>query len=421
MSHVTILALGSLGDILPFTTLGKALVKTGHQIRFISFENYGDLIAEAGFDFHPIRGDMRHLMGGGGGQALAASGQNPLRMAWSVYRLFGVMAAGFAQDLSDPVLGATDLIINQLPGGLYGVDLAERFDIPMVLAAVIPMISTRAEPMLAFPQALAFIPGYNSLTYRLAYQLVWQCYRSAVSRWRKNVLDLSAAPFFGYEKRLSAQCVPIINGFSSHIVPRPADWGDHVHISGYWFPEPEPWQPPDDMVNFIESGSPPVFIGFGSMPLSDPAATTTEILEAIRLSGQRAILHLGWAGLGRQDLPANVWPIEYAPYQWLFPRTAATVHHGGSGTTAFALRAGRPTIIIPFLFDQFYWGRRVFALGAGPPALPRKRLSAVRLAELIDLAVNDTGMQSRAAELGQKLRQEEGLARAVFTIQGFLE
>jgi UDP:flavonoid glycosyltransferase YjiC (YdhE family) len=213
--------------------------------------------------------------------------------------------------------------------------------------------------------------------------------------------------------------VPVLNGFSAHIVPRPPDWGEHICITGYWYPEEEDWHPPDDLRRFIESGPPPVFIGFGSMPIRDPARTTAIVLDAHLQSGQRAVLHTGWAGIGRQELPNNVYKIEYAPYAWLFPRMAAVVHHGGAGTTAFGVRAGVPAIIVPFLFDQFYWGKRLAALGVGTDPIPHRTLTAKRLADAIRVAVTDTQMRRRAAELGEKVRAEGGVKEAVSVIQQY--
>jgi sterol 3beta-glucosyltransferase len=410
--HITILALGSRGDVLPYTALGKGLKAAGHQVRFVTFENFEPLVAAQGLDFHPIRGDVQSILNRPGGQTLAESGQNAFRMARSVQRLFGVMAESFARDLSSPALWNTELIVNQLPGGLYGYDLAEKLDVPMIAAAVIPLTPTRHQPMLAFPSLLAPIPGYNAFTHWLAYQLVWQAYRPAVSRWRQQTLGLSKAPLWGYSRLMEERRVPVLNGFSAHVVPRPPDWGKHIHITGYWFPEDEDWQPPDGLREFIQAGPPPVFIGFGSMPVRDPQRTTEVVLDALKRSGQRAVLHTGWGGIGQRDLPDYVWQIEYAPYAWLFPQMAAVVHHGGSGTTAFGLRAGVPSIIVPFLFDQFYWGKRLSALGVGVDPIPHKRLSAQRLAEALTIATTDTQMRQRAAELGERIRAEHGLKEA---------
>jgi UDP:flavonoid glycosyltransferase YjiC (YdhE family) len=132
--HITLLALGSLGDILTYTALGRGLKAAGHQVRLITFENFAGLIAKSELDFHPIHGNAQALVARAGASMLALVGS------------FSPLAAGCALDLSAPFLRETDLIINQLAAGLYGVDLAEKARIPMVLASVIPLARTNAFP-----------------------------------------------------------------------------------------------------------------------------------------------------------------------------------------------------------------------------------------------------------------------------------
>jgi len=418
--RMTILALGSWGDVLPCVTLGAALQAAGHRVIVATFENFKPMVAAQDLAFHPIRGDIQDMLNGPGGQALADSGRNPLRMTRSVLRLFGAIAGDLAHDFSAAGLRDADLIINQPPAGMFGCDLAEASGVPIMTVAILPMTPTRHAPMLAFPPGFSFVPGYNAFTHWLARQLVWQVFRPAMNRWRREALALPRAPLWGYARRMQTQGVPMLNGFSAHMVPRPPDWGPHVHVTGYWFPEAEDWQPPDDLLRFIEAGPPPIFVGFGSMPLRNPERTTQIVLDALSLSRQRGILHAGWAGIGQRDLPDNVFRIEYAPYGWLFPRMAAVVHHGGSGTTAYGVRSGVPSLIVPFVFDQFYWSRRIASLGVGPRAIPFKRLSANRLAEAVGAMVNDAGMRQRAAELGDRVRAEGGVATAVELIEQYV-
>lgn len=416
--HITILALGSYGDVLPLVTLGKGLKTAGHQVRVATFENFGPMVARHHLDFHPLRGDAQAILQAGSGLALAEAGQNVLRMWWTVMQSFGVMAQSYARDLSAPGLRDTDLIINQLPGGLYGYDLAEKLERPMFLAAVMPLARTRAFPMLAFPPLLERGPSLSAFSYRLAEQLIWQWFRPTINRWRQESLGLPKTRFWGNFDQVGTVSLPVLNGFSVQVVPRPPDWGDHIHITGYWFPEDEDWQPSDALRRFLETGSAPVFIGFGSMPVRNPARTTAIILEALKHSGRRGILHPGWAGLGQGELPDYVFKIDYAPYRWLFPQMAAVVHHGGSGTTALGLQAGVPTLIVPFLFDQFYWGRRIFGLGVGPQPLPRRQLSVTGLTKALLLATDDASLRQRAAALGEKIRAEDGIKATLKIISG---
>jgi UDP:flavonoid glycosyltransferase YjiC (YdhE family) len=156
-----------------------------------------------------------------------------------------------------------------------------------------------------------------------------------------------------------------------------------------------------------------VYIGFGSMSNRDPRRTATIVLEALQQTRQRAVLFAGWGGLQQDELPDSVFMSGPVPHAWLFPHMAAVVHHGGAGTTAAGLTAGVPSVVIPFFGDQPYWGRCVHDLGVGPDPIPRKSLTAQRLAEAIRQAVSDEGMRQRAAELGARLQAEDGIGRAV--------
>jgi UDP:flavonoid glycosyltransferase YjiC (YdhE family) len=288
--HVTFLALGSRGDVLPYATLGKALLDAGHGVRFATFGSFQALVEANDLDFHPIQGDAQSILNAASGRALAESGRNPLRMWRAIMGSFGTMADGFARDLTSLAQRQTDLIVNQLPGGLYGTELAEVLGVPLWTASVMPLTPTSAWPMLSFPRSLASVPGYNTWTYRAAYQLVWQGFRRAINRWREGALGLPRASLRGDFQLLRDGRMPVLYGFSRYVVPRPTDWGPHVHLSGYWFPEEPGWQPPDDLRRFLAAGKPPVFVSFGSMPLRHPEKVTATVLEALKQSGKRGIL-----------------------------------------------------------------------------------------------------------------------------------
>lgn len=415
MKHLTIMALGSRGDVFPNVVLGAALRQAGFQVRLITFENFAPLVAQFGLDFAAVPGNAEALLASGGGLALLESGQNILKQYRALRQTFWQLTDGITALLSQPNLWQTDGIINQLPASLYGRSLAEKLQIPLINVAVIPMLRTSTFPMVAFPSWPAFLPGYNALTYRLAEQLIWSGFRQSVNQWRQKVLGLEKRPFLGDFSPLSH--TPTLLGFSPHIVPRPADWGTNVQFTGYWLPEEPDWTPPDTLVQFLGNGPPPILVSFGSMAVRDPQRLTALVLEAAQLAGQRLILQSGWAGLGQRDLPPTVFALEYTPYRWLFPRLAAVVHHGGSGTTGFGFWAGIPNILTPFLFDQFYWGQRIQALGVGPAPIPQKKLTAENLAKAMETAVTNQPMRQKAAALGEKIRQEDGLVTAVRLIK----
>ncbi|NUQ85697.1 MAG: glycosyltransferase family 1 protein [Anaerolineales bacterium] len=401
--HITLLALGSRGDVQPYAVLGSGLKSARHQIRFITFESFAPLVAEIGLDFHPIPGDAQAVVAGGATNMLG------------LVRSFTNLAQGYARSLSDPHLGETDLIINQLPGGLYGFDLAEKYNLPMMLASVIPLARTDTMPLMGFPNLP--LPGYNRMTYSIGEKVLWQMFRSVINEWRTQTLKLPPLPRNGYFDQLGTRKFPILNGFSEHVVLRPADWNEHIHITGYWFAEEKRWDPPKGLLGFLDAGKPPVFIGFGSMPVKNPRRTTEIILEALERSGQRGILHSGWGGLGEISLPDTVFKIDYAPYNWLFPRMSMIFHHGGSGTTAYALRSGVPSCVIPFVFDQFYWGQRIAKLGVGPTPIPFKKMTAKKLQQAIEGGTRTSEIRRRAAEIGKKVRSENGVRATINLIE----
>jgi len=148
--------------------------------------------------------------------------------------------------------------------------------------------------------------------------------------------------------------------------------------------------------------------------------TTDKILRALKRTKQRGVIATGWRGLGQVDLPDIVFQVESVPHDWLFPQMAAVIHHGGAGTVASGLRAGIPSIVVPFYFDQPFWGRRVASLGVGSQPIPFKRLSVERLEKAITHAIHDKEVRRRAAVLGGRIRSEDGVTRAVEVIDRYL-
>jgi sterol 3beta-glucosyltransferase len=403
--RILILALGSTGDVLPCAALGGGLARAGHTVRLASFAAFAPFAERYGLDFSPVSGDPRALV--------QAGGVNLGR----IVSQFMDQARLYGNDFSASELFQTDLVLNQLPGGLFGWDIAEKLRIPMLALAYLPIVPTAHFPQAGFPPLPFPFPAYNRLTYRLAEQMVWMLLKGTVNHWRKNRLGLPPQPPGGQFHRLGSPACPWLLGLSPNFLPPPPDWGPHVHPTGYWYPDPPAWQPPAELVNFIQSGSEPVFIGFGSMPVRDPARVTRLVLEALQRSGQRAVLHAGWGGLGGQTLPEHVFPVDYVPYHWLFPQMSALVIHGGAGATHFALRAGRPTLVVPFLFDQFFWGRQIAARGIGPQPLPFQRLTPERLSAAISQAVSNPHLRDRASQMGSRVRTEPGIPRAVEIIE----
>lgn len=410
MKRITILALGSRGDVQPYAALGRALKEVGYRVRLVSFQDFESLVREQGLDFHPVKADAQLLVAQAAGGGMNSG--NPLKTMRSIRESYGQLTDAYEAAFAADELRDSDAIINQLPGALYGRDLAEKLRIPHIIASVIPLAPTRSYPLaLMTTQNLGGLG--NRATYGVGAVMVWTLFRGSVNRFRQR-LGLSNAPRF-----FPASTDPIVNGFSPRVVPRPPDWGSNVHVTGWWWlPEAE-WTSPPALVDFLAAGEPPVFIGFGSMIAPDPVAMTRLLVDALREAGKRGVISSGWANLGG-SLPDNVIAVDYVPYSWLFPQMAAVVHHGGSGTTGSALRAGVPSMVVSFAADQPYWGERTHALGVGVKSIPASKLTVEALAASIRQMTTDTATQARAKALGAHLRKEDGLGAAVSIIQRVL-
>lgn len=415
--RITIIALGSRGDVQPYIALGKGLKETGYEIRLLTHQNFEGLVNAYGLEFWPARGnvqevaesqEMRELLEKGNFLAISAFQAKAAQRAAVEWAEDGLVACQNA-----------DMIIAGIGGLFMGLSFAELMGVPLLQAHYVPFTPTKFFLGALFPQPSLQLGGsFNRLSHHLTRQVMWQASRSADKLARKKVLGLPAAPFWGPYNSEYVQDMPVLYGYSPSVIPRPADWNENIHVTGYWFLDAEEtWKPPSALIDFLESGSPPVYIGFGSMSNRKPEETTDLIVEAVRKSNQRAILHSGWSGLQKSDLSDSIFMIDSIPHSWLFQRMAVVVHHGGAGTTAAGLRAGIPSIIVPFFADQPFWGARIVELGVGPQPIARKNLNAEKLSQAIQAAVTDDAMIRCATNLGTKIRSEDGIAKAVEIIR----
>lgn len=417
--HITITAVGSRGDVQPFVALGLGLQAHGHRVRIATHCIHAPMITGNGMDFASIEGNPRELLEGHIGQAWLKSGSNPLKF-WRQYRKLAEKTVEKGLSDSLEACRGTDAVIYTFMGA-GGYHVAEMMGVPHLMAVLQPLTRTREAPCIAVP-SLSLGRTYNWWTHLLTEQVAWQAGRSWVNRWRKESLGLDPIPLRGVFSRFYADAEPFIYGFSEHVVPRPRDWPATHEITGYWFLDGQnSWSPPPGLLDFLSSGPKPVYIGFGSMAGQVAEELMDISIKAVTLAKQRAILLGGWATTVDRDLPDTVFAMDAAPHDWLFPQMAAVVHHGGAGTVAAGLRAGRPTLVVPFFGDQPYWGKRVHDLGAGPKPLPRKRLSGRKLAEAIVQAVSDPEIKRRTALLADKIQVENGVKNAVERVIKYLD
>lgn len=418
--ELCIVAPGSRGDIQPYLALAVGLRAAGHGVRLVTTLDHAELCREHGVEPWLAAIDVRHELEDPAARAAIEGGG-----LVSSFRRFAQIAERGAALLAEQALAASDGADAVLVGfgGLFlGAAVAERRGIPLVQAYNVPFTPTADMPGVLVPW-LSFPPrgATHRLGARLSRQAIWLTARTSGNAARRSVLGLPSAPVLGPYGRGVVGAGPVLYGLSPAALGRPADWDPAIRMDGFWFLDAlDGWAPPEALSAFLAAGPAPVYIGFGSMGSEDPAATARLVLEAVAQAGCRAVIHAGWGGLAAAELPAGVHAVGAVPHAWLFPRTAAVVHHGGAGTTAAGLRAGVPGVVVPFHGDQPFWGRMVHRLGVGPAPIARRRLTAPALAATLRTALDDTAMRDRAAALGARIREEDGVGGTVRALEELL-
>ncbi|MCU0568458.1 MAG: glycosyltransferase [Oculatellaceae cyanobacterium Prado106] len=411
--RILILTLGSRGDVQPYIALGKGLKRAGFEVTLATDPSFSEFVSGHGLEFASCGAAFGQLIQTDAGKA-ALAGKNKFSFKEIKSILLQVMdeAWAIAQQVQP------DSVIYH-PKPLAGYHIAEKLNVPGFLAMALPAYS----PTKAFFNPVFGGGDRGSWLKRLSYTLFLKAmvlpYRGLINTWRREKLGL---PPFQDDTTLNGHPVSKLYAYSPQVLPVPSDWDESSIATGYWFLDADPnWQPPSDLVAFLGQGSPPVYIGFGSMVPMDAQRTTHLVLDAVKRSGQRAVLATGWGGLSPTEIPSHVYVLESVPHDWLFPQCAAIVHHGGAGTTGAGLRAGKPMMICPFFGDQPFWGRQVFELGVGARPIPQKQLTAELLGQAIRSLVADSNMRQQAETLGEQIRAEDGVGRAIAIIEGALK
>lgn len=348
--QITILTVGSRGDIQPCCALALGLKQAGFQVRIATNRNFAAFVTGLGIDFAPIAGNYKDLLSSPAGLAFLAGRSNRL-----------VSDDLLLEQLQDAIQACqgTDLLIFSVLA-LWGYHIAESLGVPCFLVSAFPVSPTRAFPVLKFDRSTQnpILGRLNYASYLLLEFLSERQSWQLINRFRQESLHLPALPWLGARYRPSPppnlHPLSILYNFSPALVPRPFDWPENLQITGTWYlDQGQDYHPPQSLLDFLDAGTPPVCIGFGSMPTADAETLTQTVLQALVQSGQRGIILAGWADLIRQPLPPSqaeqILVLDTVPHDWLFPRVAAVVHHCGAGTTAAVGRAGIPSVGVPFL------------------------------------------------------------------------
>jgi sterol 3beta-glucosyltransferase len=415
--NVFIFTLGTRGDVQPYVALARGLMKAGHRAVACASARFASFIREHGIEPSDFNDDFMDLVDSPEGQAAMGLTGNPVTFVRTMRALMKKSAAVQRSMMVDGWKAARaakpDLIVFH-PKAYGGAHFAEKLGVPSVLALAMPvMVPTGEFPAFGFP-SWPLGRRYNRQTYRLLRLFMRRTFARYVREWRlENGLSSEGA---GRDilLRPDGRPVPVLHAYSRHVAPAPEDWPASAVVTGYWFLERSTaWSPPADLSAFLDGGEPPVYAGFGSMSDGKAEVRTRLVVEAIERAGVRGIIALGWGGMAMERVPPFIHCVRDVPHDWLLPRVAAVVHHGGAGTTAAGLRAGRPSVICPFLGDQPFWGRCVAERGLGPSPIPQKRLTAANLAAAIGQATGDPSIRKASGEMAEKLAVEDGIGKAV--------
>ena len=443
--NIVIQIVGSRGDVQPFIALGQVLKNEyGHRVRVATHPTFRQFVTENGLEFFSIGGDPAELMafmvknpGLMPGMDTLKSGDISKRRKGIYEMITGCWRSaiepgdGTGIQISDDMLDGrstfnenpsisgdpltkpfvADAIIAN-PVSFAHIHIAEKLGIPLHLMFTMPWSPTQA-----FPHPLANILASNAdqsmanfISYALVDMMTWQGLGDVINRFREKSLGLEPVSIMWAPGMTSRLRIPYTYCWSPALIPKPRDWGNYIDISGFYFLNLSTnYTPSEDLAAFLAAGPPPVYIGFGSIVVDDPNAMTKMIFDAVRKTGQRALVSKGWGGFGADEvgIPEGVFMLGNCPHDWLFKRVSCVVHHGGAGTTAAGIAAGRPTVVVPFFGDQPFWGAMTARAGAGPMPTPYKELTADKLAEEIMEALKPESLE-RAAELSAKIAKEKG-------------
>ncbi|CAF0856009.1 unnamed protein product [Adineta steineri] len=428
--NIVILIVGTRGDVQPFIALGKALLEYGHRVRLATHETFRSFVRDNGLEFYPLAGDPADLMsfmvknaGIIPSMSSIVAGDITKKRRILAEILASTWLACTANDDETSVPFTAEAIIANPPS--FGhIHCAEKLQIPLHIMFTMPWTPTSA-----FPHPLCNIDSsrgptgkINFYSYSVVEMLTWSGMRGIVNSFRKKILGLSPLHAQQATNALIDERVPHTYCWSPSLVARPSDWESHIDVSGFFFLDlcNTFTNPPQDLLDFLginndDSNDPklpplPIYIGFGSITGHDSCRLLEVIKDALNRTGNRAVL----SGFETEtdSLPDNIFKIGNVPHDWLFQHVSAVCHHGGAGTTAAGLRAGKPTIIVPFFGDQFFWGNVIEKSGAGPRPLPGKSVTASELAEAFQFVHLPTTREA-AERIRQAMEKEDGCQAAV--------
>lgn len=410
--QIVVLIVGTRGDVQPFIAIGKRLQDYGHRVRLATHANFKEFVLTSGLEFFPLGGDPKVLAGymvKNKGFLPSGPSEIPIQRNQMKEIVYSLLPACKDPDMDSGIPFKADAIIANPPA--YGhTHVAEALKIPIHIFFTMPWTPTSE-----FPHPLSRVkqPAGYRLSYQIVDSMIWLGIRDMVNDMRKKKLKLRPVTYLSGSQGSDSD-IPHGYIWSPHLVPKPKDWGPKVDVVGFCFLDlASNYEPPQELVKWLEAGQKPIYIGFGSLPVQEPEKMTQIIVDALEKTGQRGIINKGWGGLGNLAQPKeSIYLLDNCPHDWLFLQCKAVVHHGGAGTTAAGLKAACPTTIVPFFGDQPFWGERVHARGVGPSPIPVEEFSLHKLVDAINFML-DPEVKELAVKLAKAMENEDGVTGAV--------
>lgn len=416
---ITILLIGTRGDVQPYVALGKGLQQKGYAVKIAAPLNFKSFIENQALEYAPIRVNLKELMASSQASDFLNKGKNPLKFFKNFKKITDPLVQMAFDDLWAAAQGSDALIysIMTFPAHFMAKDLG----IPAFGSCLQPLVKTSTFPSPILPIAQKWNKTINRWSHQTVYQLYWLFTKSAIQKWRARHGLSPVSSHHPFKEIMNGE-LPFLCGISDFVLPKPNDWTNNIHNTGYWYlNQNTEWQPPKALEHFLNNGEKPICIGFGSMNDKNIHRMYEEAVEIADKQKVRAILLTGWssqkAGLETNE---NIYVAEAMPHSWLLPKVKAVVHHGGAGTSAAAMKAGIPSIIVPFFFDQHFWSWQMKKMGVATKPLFRKKFNAQRFEKVLLEALHNEELKAKAEKIGQLIRNEDGVAKAIQILENFL-
>ena len=408
---ITILTYGSRGDVQPFLPLSLRLMEKDHIVKLAAPARFRNLIESHRIDFAPLPGNPEELS-----RRLNDAGYNYIRLLQELMDHAIKIGADVLRQTEEACQDA-DLIVHTFTHAVGAHTLAREKGIPDIHIQLFPMFTPTGDyPNITMPHGLP--APLNRITHKFSAKLTWWMSKFGFERVRRQSGLPQRNLYWPFDVGPLRPPTPILCAWSPSVLPASNDWPPHVHVTGYYFfPRPDSYRPPEELLSFLQHANAPICITFGSMVNRDNEKIDGIVRQALKQTKNRGILLSGWSKV-QARASADLFYLEAAPHNWLLPRCKMVIHHGGAGTTAAGLRAGIPNIVLPFLGDQPFWGQRVHKIGAGPKPILVNGLSVEKLARAIAKA-QDVTIRQRAQALGKQIQSEDGTGETVKWIENY--